>query len=113
MPRQQNLSKMYQTTIGADGTGRITQGPTVHGTEWLVTSMSVELVGVTDDSEARIYKNGGGALIAGTYSGSMDSAGGSTVRLAAQENIHCVWSNATPGATAQLTLLGSEIIQGA
>ncbi len=113
MPRTQTLSRMYQTTIGADGTVRITQGPTVHGVEWRINSMSVELVGVTDDSEARIYKNGGGALIAGTYSGSMDSAGGSTVILSAQENIHCVWSNATPGATAQLTLLGTEYIQGA
>ena len=110
MPRTVPLTKFDQATVGSDGTARVTITVPGHGIMWRITSMSV-LSTATDDSEARIYKNGGGALIAGTYSGSMDSAGGEVV-LASQENIHCVWTGATPGASVQLTLIGSETIQG-
>ena len=110
MPRTIPLTKMAQAVVGSDGTARVTMGPTTHGVVWQITSMSVQSTEL-DDCQARIYKNGGGALIAGTYSGSMDTANGQTI-LQAQETVHCVWSEATVGATVQLTLFGTETIQG-
>lgn len=110
MPRQNPLTKFDQAVVGSNGTARITITVPGHGVTWRVTTMSV-LSTATDDSEVRVYKNGGGALLAGSYSGSMDSAGG-VIDLASQENLHAVWSNATPGATVQLSLFGTETIQG-
>lgn len=111
MPRTVPLTKFDQATVGSDGTARITLTVPSHGITWRITTISV-LSTVTDDCEARVYKNGGGALLAGTYSGSMDSTN-DLVELSSQENLHCVWSNATPGATVQLSLFGMETIQGA
>lgn len=110
MPRTVPLTKFEQATVGANGSARVTITVPGHGVSWRITTISV-LSTTTDDSEARVYKNGGGALIAGTYSGAMDTAGGE-VLLASQENIHCVWTNATPGSTVQLSLFGTETIQG-
>ena len=110
MPRINSLVKFEQATVGADGIGRITITVPGQGITWAINTISIQST-ATDDCEARVYKNGGGALIAGSYSGSMDSAAGN-VTLSSQENIHCVWSNGTPGAIVQLTLLGTETIQG-
>ncbi len=110
MARTIPLTKMAQGTVGSDGTGRVDLGPTTHGVVWQITSMSVQSSSL-DDSQCRIYKNGGGALVAGTYSGSMDTANGNVI-LQAQETLNAVWTDATVGATVQLTLLGTETIQG-
>lgn len=110
MPRTVPLTKFEQATVNSSGIARITITVPGHGIMWRITTMSVSS-SATDDSEVRVYKNGGGALLAGSYSGSMDSAGGD-VALASQENLHAVWSNATPGATVQFSLFGTETIQG-
>jgi hypothetical protein len=110
VPRTNSLTKFEQATVGGDGTAVVTISVPGHGIDWRITSISVTST-ATDDCEARVYKNGGGALIAGSYSGSMDSAGG-VIDLSSQENIRCVWTNATPGATVQLSIFGTETIRG-
>ena len=98
-------------TIGADGTAIVSFGPVPIGTTWELDRISVQASsgGVTVGSEARIY--GGGRLIAGTYSGGLDTAesGGRPSYVNAGELVEVLFSRSTAGARVEVSIEGRQV----
>lgn len=93
-----------------DGNGRATVslGPT-HMEAWHLTRVTVTVEGSAAEPTARVYLDtvAAGSLVAGTYSGSLDSSDES-LDLRPGQLVICQWDGADPGATATLSVFGTR-----
>lgn len=79
---------------------------------WNVTQIAVSVSSNVNEPIARVYKNqiAPSALIAGTYTGSLDSMGSSRgIPILQGDSLICVWEGADPGATATLSIFGEKV----
>lgn len=106
------LLEYVQATADANGRAVASTGPHKFGESWIITSMNTTTNSVAE-SQLRIYRGveSDSALIASTYSGNQDSAGGNEVKVPAQDKLVFVWSGADPGASCTCRIEG-DLISG-
>ena len=102
------LQEYLQATADADGRAVVSTGPAKFGDSWTVKSMATTTDSSTE-SQLRVYRGAesDSALVASTYSGNQDTAGGSEILVPSQDKLVFVWSNASPGALCTCRLEGT------
>lgn len=102
----------YRVTIGDDGTGWILGvGPTQHGETWAIASTQTLVENSVAESRLRVYRNSRSQIVEGTYSGNQDTSN-TTFDLQSGELLNYQYINATPGATAIVSLTGIRKVKG-
>lgn len=107
----QEIRDTRSVILDANGTGRVTFGPSRPNTEWDIYRVSVKVSSNTDEPQANIYRGSvsPGSLISGTYSGSNDTDSEITDgTLFPGQYYTCEWTGGDVGATATLTFYGQE-----
>src|SRR5882762_6391746 len=101
------LLEFVQATAGADGRAVASKGPAKYGDSWEVTTLATT-TNSTTESQLRVYRGveSNSALVASTYSGNQDTAGGNTIKVPGQDKLVFVWSGATPGAICTCRIEG-------
>jgi hypothetical protein len=102
-------------TLDGSGNGTVQLGPQIAGVSWQPTAAGV-LVAPASTSVVSLFKLYLGQaqpqnFIGGSYSGDSNSAG-LAVTLYPGQVITGVWTGGNPGATATLTLSGTQTIPG-
>lgn len=98
----------YVTAIAdASGKAMVSTGPQRYGDSWTVTLLATT-TNSTTESQLRIYRGveSDSALVATTYSGNQDTAGGNTIQIPAQDKLVFVWSGASLGAVCTCRIEG-------
>lgn len=96
------------TTLSASGTGQVKVGPFNPRQRWHVTRATVQVSSATAEPTATLYLGSvGGGRLGGTYTGSNDMTD-LDVWLSNSATILCVWTGGDAGATATLTLEGTQ-----
>lgn len=111
MPDQ--LVESLRATADGNGVARASTQPPRYGEEWTVTGMATTSDSTTD-CELRVYKGGefASGLVANSYAGRGDSAGGSPVKVLFGQELTAVWTGCTPGAQCTLTIQGERTVRG-
>lgn len=106
------LLQYVQATADANGRATASIGPFRFGESWVVKSMNTTTNSVAE-SQLRVYRGveSDSALIASTYSGNQDSAGGNEINVPAQDKLVFVWSGADVGASCTCRIEG-DLISG-
>lgn len=110
MSRKLQLLEYVTATANSNGTATASIGPKKYGDKWTVTGIATSTTS-TAESRLRVYRGSEmpSALLATTYSGNNDNAGGSPIELGHGDRLVFVWENATVGATCTATLNGDLI----
>jgi hypothetical protein len=108
MPRTARLNEQASVKLNAGGTGTAQLVPSRLET-WTVTRIAVSASSNTLEPVAQVYvaSVSPGNLLAGTYTGSLDSSDENQV-LSPQEPLLCVWTGGDVGATATLSVFGTR-----
>ena len=94
--------------IGADGTARITLGPNVYGTKWVIDRMTCFSTS-TLATQLRVFLGfENGQLIDNTTLGNNAASEVNNLILNAGEVLVWVWSNGTPGAACTGMVFGEQ-----
>ena len=106
------LLEYVQATADANGRAVVSTGPHKFGESWTITSLNTTTNSVAE-SQLRVYRGveSDSAIGASSYSGNQDSAGGSEIKVPAQDKLVFVWSGADPGAQCTCRLEG-ELVSG-
>jgi len=109
------LSVSAQVVLNGLGNGQVQVGPQIAGTSWQPVSCGVlvQPVSLTVVSQFLLY-NGNVApanFIGGSYSGDNNSSS-LALTLYPGSVLTGVWTGGNPGATATLTLTGTQTIPG-
>lgn len=101
------LLEFVQATADANGRAVASTGPHKFGESWTVTSLNTTTNSVAE-SQLRVYRGveSNSALVASSYSGNQDTAGGSEIKVPAQDKLVFVWSGADPGAQCTCRIEG-------
>lgn len=101
------LMEYVTATAGADGRAVVSTGPQKFGDSWEVKSLATTTTS-TAQSQLRVYRGveSDSALVASSYSGNQDNAGGSSILVPGQDKLVFVWSNADPGSVCTCRLEG-------
>ena len=105
-PRTVPLNTSGTVKLNAAGAGTVSIAPTGLET-WLVTRVAVSVSSNTLEPVAQVYVGsvGPGNLLAGTYTGSLDSSDENQVVKQAQPLL-CAWTGGDAGATATFSVFG-------
>ena len=108
------LSEFAAVTLDGAGNGTAKTGPRAHGITWRPATASIKMTGPAPAGVATVYLYAGSSptddnFIDSTYDVSNDS----TDRVNGQQivlgqYVYAVWSGGTPGATATLTVNGTQ-----
>lgn len=106
------LLEYVQATADANGKAIVSTGPHKFGESWTVKSMATTTNSVAE-SQLRIYRGveSDSALVASSYSGNQDTAGGSEIKVPAQDKLVFVWTGADPGAQCTCRIEG-DLLSG-
>lgn len=106
------LLEYVQATADADGRAAVSTGPHKFGESWTITSLNTT-TNSTAESQLRVYRGveSDSAVVASSYSGNQDSAGGSEIKVPAQDKLVFVWTGADPGAVCTCRIEG-DLISG-
>jgi hypothetical protein len=106
-----------QTTVDGNGRAVAQIGPQGLGTRWWVAQANVQTSsGALDTSTVAIYLGAqiaSNLLGASSYAGGQDTIGVHSRPLTPGDLITAVWSNATPGDIATLTVYGDQDVLAA
>lgn len=116
MSRQVPLSVSASVTLDGSGNGTVQLGPSIPGVSWTPATVAITVnpVSATVVSQFGLY-NGNlqpGNFIGGTYTGDSNSTDVSAVTLHPGNVLTGVWSGGNPGATATMTITGTQSIPG-
>lgn len=104
------LQEAVSAIADATGTavGRI--GPFRGFERWYIRGLTTQSDS-TDEVELRVYRGGvsDSNLVASSYSGKLDTAGGSAIRLSPGEELVAQWTGATVGAKCTLRVEGERL----
>jgi hypothetical protein len=111
------LSVSGQVVLDGSGNGQVQLGPAITGTSWTPSNVGV-LVAPTSTTVVSQFKIYNGAPIAanfigGTYTGDNNSSAISVGNMYPGSVITGVWTGGNPGATATMTLTGTQNVPGA
>lgn len=106
------LLEYVQATADADGRATVATGPHKFGESWTIKSMNTTTNSVAE-SQLRIYRGveSDSALVASSYSGNQDTAGGSEIPVPAQDKLVFVWTGCDPGAQCTCRIEG-DLVSG-
>jgi hypothetical protein len=106
------LLEYVQATADANGRAVVSNGPHKFGESWTITSLNTTTNSVAE-SQLRVYRGveSDSAIVASSYSGNQDSAGGSEIKVPAQDKLVFVWSGADPGAQCTCRIEG-DLVSG-
>jgi len=102
------LLEYVTATADADGRAVVSTGPQRYGDSWEITLLATT-TDSTSESQLRVYRGveSDSALVASTYSGNQDTAGGNTIQVPSQDKLVFVWSGASVGATCTCRIEGN------
>jgi hypothetical protein len=110
------LSVSASVVLNASGNGAVTLGPARPGTSWTPASCGVLVapVSTTVVSSFSLYNGAAqpGNFIGGSYTGDSNSTGLTVSPMFPGQILTGVWEGGNPGATATMTLTGTQSIQG-
>lgn len=106
--RAEPIRKRVEVTLNASGAGTARIGPTMHGVTWQIDSYVVKCSTATNEATARLYVNG--VIVDTTETGSTGDTGDIPVRLQSQDVLTCTWESGDVGATAELTVSGTQFL---
>lgn len=110
------LNVSASVVLNASGNGTVTLGPTRPGVSWTpaIVAVTVNPTSATVTSVFMLYNGSAqpGNFIAGSYTGDINSSGLALPPMFAGQIITGVWSGGNPGATATMTLTGTQSIGG-
>lgn len=106
------LLEYVEATADADGKAIASTGPYRFGESWTITSLNTTTNSVAE-SQLRVYRGveSDSAIVASSYSGNQDTAGGSEIKVPAQDKLVFVWTGADPGARCTCRIEG-DLISG-
>lgn len=107
MPSVSHLLEYVTATADANGTATAEIGPRKYGDSWTVTLLATSTNSAAE-SRLRVFRGAvmDSALLATTYSGNNDNAGGSPIKVTAGDKLVFQWTNATPGAICTCRIEG-------
>lgn len=102
------LLEYVQATADSSGRAVVSTGPQRYGETWHVELMATTTNSVAE-SQLRVYRGveADTALVASTYSGNQDTAGGNTTVVPSGDKLVFVWSGATAGAQCTCRIEGT------
>jgi hypothetical protein len=110
------LNVSASVVLSGTGAGTVSLGPTLPGVSWNPTAVAVVVTPISNSvtSVFKLYSGIAQAsnFIAGSYTGDINSAGLGLSPMQAGQILTGVWSGGNPGATATMTLTGTQTIQG-
>lgn len=113
MSRSVPLTASGQVTLNGSGAGQVQIGPSLPGTSWTPTSVSVIVAPVSTTTVSEFFVYGpNGEFLGGTYTGDNNSCGLSGVILYPGQVLTGKWIQGNPGAVAVLTVKGTQDIPG-
>lgn len=106
------LLEYVQATADDSGTAQAEISPAKYGDSWVIRLLATNTNSVAE-SQLRVYRGvvSDSTMVASTYSGNADNAGGSELRLSAGEKLIFVWTNADVGSVCTCRLEGDHISQ--
>jgi len=101
------LMEYVEAVADANGRATVTTGPQKFGDSWTVKSMATTTTS-TSESQLRIYRGveSDSALLASTYSGNQDTAGGNEIQIPGQDKLVFVWTGCDVGAVCTCRIEG-------
>jgi hypothetical protein len=108
------LTASASVTLSGSGGGTVTLGPALPGVAWNPSSCAVLVQPASTTVVSQFYLYNGpaqpGSFIGGTYTGDNNSTGLTIPPMYAGSVLTGVWTGGNPGATATLTLTGTQDI---
>lgn len=106
------LLEYVQATADANGYATVSTGPHKFGERWIVTSLNTNTNSVAE-SQLRVYRGveSDSAVVASSYSGNQDTAGGNEIKVPSQDKLVFSWTGADPGSLCTCRIEG-ELISG-
>lgn len=104
------LLENVQATADANGRATATIGPRRYGDSWNVKLLAT-VTDSTNESQLRVYRGVevNSAIVASTYSGNQDTAGGNEIVVPSGDKLVFVWTNASVGAVCTCRIEGDLI----
>lgn len=101
------LLEYVQATADANGRAVVSLGPKRFGDSWTVKTLAT-VTNSAAESQLRVYRGveADSAVVASTYSGNQDTAGGNAIQVPSQDKLVFVWSGATAGANCTCRIEG-------
>lgn len=101
------LNEPVLATADANGRAVASTGPYKYGDRWVIESITTNTNSVLE-SQLKVYRGveSESAVVASSYSGNQDSAGGNVIRVPTGDKLVFVWSGCTPGAQCNARLEG-------
>lgn len=113
MSRTVPLNVSASVVLDGSGNGQVQIGPVIAGVSWKVTAegVLVQPTSTTVVSQFKLYLGAAqpGNFLGGSYTGDNNSASIPAILYPGQV-LTGVWSGGNPGATATLTLTGTQAI---
>lgn len=102
------LLEYVQATVGADGTATVNIGPRKYGDRWTVTTLASQSNSALETT-LKVYRGAAvpTAVVASTYSGNNDNAGGAAIEIGSADKLVFQWTGATPGAICTCRIEGT------
>lgn len=101
------LYEYVQATADENGRASVTTGPKKYGESWTVRTLAT-VTDSTSESQLRVYRGveADTAIVASSYSGNQDTAGGSEIVIGSGDKLVFVWTGASNGATCTCRIEG-------
>lgn len=109
------LSVSARVTLNGSGNGSVSLGPLVPGVSWQPVSVAVRVNPTSNTVVSEFFLYNGIAVdsnfLGGSYTGDNNSAG-LAITLWPGQILTGVWTGGNPGATATMTLYGTQTVPG-
>lgn len=101
------LLEYVQAVADANGRAAATIGPKKYGDSWTVNLLAT-VTDSTSESQLRVYRGAevDTAIVASSYSGNQDTAGGNAINVPSQDKLVFVWTGASVGANCTCRIEG-------
>lgn len=111
------LSVSGSVVLSGAGAGQVQLGPVLAGTTWTPGNVAVLVAPTSQTVVSQFYLYRGNAqaanFIGGSYTGDVNSSGITVPDMHPGDVLTGVWTGGNPGATATMTITGSQNIPGA
>lgn len=107
------LFQMEQVTLDGSGNGSVSLGPATYDQEWylVLAAVTIENMDSTNDPEPECRLFVDGMLIAGTYSGSLDSTD-LNLMLSSGQKLTASWTGGPSGKVGKIVIQGTKRLSG-
>jgi hypothetical protein len=111
------LSVSASVVLSGAGAGQVQLGPVLAGVTWSPSSVAVIVAPTSQTVVSQFYLYNGAPVpanfIGGSYTGDVNSSAVTVPDMHPGQVITGVWTGGNPGATATLTITGTQNIPGA